>query len=39
MKFPDRKFLHLGAGVAMLPATSRITGTQAYPARLFTPAG
>jgi tripartite-type tricarboxylate transporter receptor subunit TctC len=33
MKLPRRNFLHLAAGVAALPAVSRITWVQAYPAR------
>jgi tripartite-type tricarboxylate transporter receptor subunit TctC len=33
MKLPRRKFLHLAAGAAALPAMSRIAWTQAYPAR------
>ena len=31
MKLPRRKFLHLAAGAAALPALSRIAWTQAYP--------
>ena len=34
MKFPRRQFLHLAAGVAALPAMSRIARAQAYPSRL-----
>ena len=33
MKLPRRKFLHLAAGAAALPAISRIAGAQAYPSR------
>ena len=33
MKLPRRKFLHLAAGVAALPAVSRVARAQAYPAR------
>jgi tripartite-type tricarboxylate transporter receptor subunit TctC len=33
MKLPRRKFLHLAAGAAALPAFSRIARAQAYPAR------
>src|SRR5512132_2625591 len=33
MKLPRRKFLHLAAGAAALPAVSRIAGAQAYPTR------
>jgi tripartite-type tricarboxylate transporter receptor subunit TctC len=33
MKLPRRKFLHLAAGAATLPAVSRIAWAQAYPAR------
>jgi tripartite-type tricarboxylate transporter receptor subunit TctC len=33
MKLPRRQFLHLAAGVATLPAASRIAGAQAYPTR------
>ena len=34
MKIPHRRpFLHLAAGVAVLPAVSRIAGAQAYPTR------
>jgi tripartite-type tricarboxylate transporter receptor subunit TctC len=33
MKLPRRKFLHLAAGVAALPAFSRIASAQAYPSR------
>src|SRR5262245_45027802 len=31
MKLPRRKFLHLAAGAAALPAVSRIAGAQTYP--------
>jgi tripartite-type tricarboxylate transporter receptor subunit TctC len=33
MKLPRRKFLHLAAGAAVLPAVSRIARAQAYPTR------
>jgi len=33
MKLPRRKFLHLAAGTAALPAISRVARAQAYPAR------
>jgi tripartite-type tricarboxylate transporter receptor subunit TctC len=33
MKLPRRKFLHLAAGAAVLPATSRIARAQTYPTR------
>src|SRR5499425_2863720 len=33
MKLPRRKFLHLAAGAAALPAVSRIASAQAYPSR------
>lgn len=33
MKLPRRTFLHLAAGAAALPATSRIASAQTYPAR------
>jgi len=33
MKLPRRKFLHLVAGAAALPAASRFARAQAYPAR------
>jgi tripartite-type tricarboxylate transporter receptor subunit TctC len=36
MKLPRRKFLHLAAGAAALPALSRIARAQAYPARPIT---
>src|ERR1700730_6473606 len=36
MKLPRRKFLHLAAGVAALPAVSRFAKAQSYPARPIT---
>src|SRR5262245_1475573 len=33
MKLPRRKFLHLAAGAAALPALPRIARAQAYPSR------
>src|SRR5262245_12555137 len=33
MKLPRRKFLHLAAGAAALPAVSRIAVAQSYPSR------
>src|SRR5262245_65857921 len=33
MKLPRRKFLHLAAGAAALPAVSRIARAQTYPAQ------
>ena len=33
MKLPRRKFLHLAAGAAALPAVSRIAWTESYPSR------
>src|ERR1700686_396049 len=33
MKLPRRRFLHLAAGAAALPAASRLARAQAYPAR------
>src|SRR5262247_4555540 len=33
MKLPRRKFLHLAAGAAALPAVSRFAFAQAYPSR------
>jgi tripartite-type tricarboxylate transporter receptor subunit TctC len=36
MKLPRRKFLHLAAGAAALPAVSRIARAQAYPTRPIT---
>jgi hypothetical protein len=34
MKLPRRKFLHLAAGAAALPAVSRVARAQAYPTRI-----
>src|SRR6516164_728834 len=44
MKLPRRKFLHLAAGAAALPAVSRFAWAQTYPSRpvrlvVTTPAG
>jgi len=36
MKLPRRKFLHLAAGAAALPAVSRIARAQTYPTRPIT---
>src|SRR5262245_33708002 len=36
MKLPRRKFLHLAAGAAALPAASRVAGAQAWPTRPIT---
>jgi tripartite-type tricarboxylate transporter receptor subunit TctC len=36
MKLPRRRFLHLAAGTAALPAVSRATWAQAYPTRPVT---
>ena len=36
MKLPRRRFLHLAAGAAALPAVSRIAVAQTYPARPIT---
>src|SRR5437899_1064296 len=36
MKLPRRKFLHLAAGAAALPAVSRVARAQAYPTRPLT---
>ena len=36
MKLPRRRFLHLAAGAAALPAVSRIAWAQAYPTRPIT---
>jgi tripartite-type tricarboxylate transporter receptor subunit TctC len=33
MRFPRRRFLHLAAGAAALPALSQIAGAQTYPTR------
>ena len=33
MKLPRRRFLHLAAGAAALPAVSRFARAQAYPSR------
>ncbi len=33
MKLPRRKFLHLAAGAAALPAVSHMARAQAYPTR------
>src|SRR5438128_2087442 len=33
LKFPRRKFLHLAAGAAALPAVSRVASAQTYPTR------
>src|SRR5215212_11512387 len=33
MKFPRRQFLHLAAGAAVLPAFSKLSNAQTYPAR------
>ncbi len=33
MRFPRRRFLHLAAGAAALPAVSRVAMAQAYPSR------
>jgi len=33
MHLPRRRFLHLAAGAAALPAVSRIARAQAYPTR------
>jgi tripartite-type tricarboxylate transporter receptor subunit TctC len=33
MKLPRRKFLHLAAGAAVMPAVSRVAKAQAYPAK------
>src|SRR5258708_360657 len=33
MKLPRRKFLHLAAGAAALPAVSRVARAQGYPSR------
>src|SRR6516165_10514273 len=36
MKLPRRRFLHLAAGAAALPAMSRMARAQAYPSRPIT---
>jgi len=36
MKLPRRKFLHLAAGAAALPAMSRVAWAQTYPSRPIT---
>jgi tripartite-type tricarboxylate transporter receptor subunit TctC len=36
MKLPRRKFLHLAASAAALPAVSQIARAQAYPSRTIT---
>jgi len=36
MNLPRRRFLHLAAGAAMLPAVSRVASAQTYPARQIT---
>ena len=36
MKLPRRRFLHLAAGAAALPAVSRVASAQAYPSRPIT---
>ena len=36
MKIPRRRFLHLAAGAAALPAVSRIARAQTYPSRPIT---
>jgi tripartite-type tricarboxylate transporter receptor subunit TctC len=36
MKFPRRRFLHLAAGAAVLPAASRLARAQTYPSRPIT---
>jgi hypothetical protein len=33
MKLPRRKFLHLAAGAAALPAVSRVAWAQTYPSQ------
>jgi len=33
MKLPRRQFLHLAAGAAALPASSRVVSAQTYPTR------
>jgi tripartite-type tricarboxylate transporter receptor subunit TctC len=36
MKFPRRRFLHLAAGAAALPAIPRIAKARTYPTRTIT---
>jgi tripartite-type tricarboxylate transporter receptor subunit TctC len=36
MKLPRRRFLQLAAGVAALPAVSRLASAQAYPSKPIT---
>src|SRR6516164_9510201 len=36
MRIPRRRFLHLAAGAAVLPAVSRVAWAQAYPTRPIT---
>jgi tripartite-type tricarboxylate transporter receptor subunit TctC len=36
MKLPRRKFLHLAAGAAAIPAVSRVARAQVYPSRPIT---
>jgi tripartite-type tricarboxylate transporter receptor subunit TctC len=36
MKLPRRRFLHLAAGAAVLPAVSRVANAQSYPSRPVT---
>src|SRR5207344_58056 len=36
MKLPRRRFLHLAAGAAMLPAATRVAWSQSYPTRPVT---
>jgi tripartite-type tricarboxylate transporter receptor subunit TctC len=36
MKFPRRRFLHLAAGAAAMPAFSRVASAQTYPTRPIT---
>jgi tripartite-type tricarboxylate transporter receptor subunit TctC len=36
MKMPRRRFLHLAAAAAALPATSRVAWAQTYPSRTIT---
>jgi hypothetical protein len=37
MKLPRRKFLHLAAGAATLPAVARFASAQVYPSRPVAP--